>query len=203
VYLVSLALVLALHIAVMRRQYALITGQPTGGEVGFGLRRAPFMFLLYVLIGLSCGACVAVAMLFPGAARVVAVLMVLVPVSYLIVASSVAWVALIVAGLGPVPSLRRSWQLTTGSFWRLTAIYTVGMIVLLVVYFLVATVAAFFAGIIGRGDVAVVAAATSVVVVAVGALVTPFYTAMGLAVFGELTVRRDGADLEQRISATA
>jgi hypothetical protein len=161
------------------------------------------MFILYALIGAACGAAVGAALLIPGVARGLALLLVLVLLSYLLVASSVAWVALIVAGRGPVASLARSWQLTSGSFWRLSAIYTVGLIVLMVVYLLVAAVAAVLAGILGRGDVAVVAATTSVVVVAVGALVTPFYTAMGLAVFGDLTVRKEGADLEQRISATA
>ena len=39
--------------------------------------------------------------------------------------------------------------------------------------------------------------------VALGALVTPFYGALALAVLADLKVRKEGADLEQRISATA
>jgi hypothetical protein len=50
--------------------------------------------------------------------------------------------------------------------------------------------------------VALITATLGVVSVAVGALATPFYTALGLAVFGDLTVRKEGADLAQRISAT-
>jgi hypothetical protein len=48
-----------------------------------------------------------------------------------------------------------------------------------------------------------VTAFAGVVGVALGALATPFYTALGLAVLGDLSVRKEGADLEQRISATA
>ena len=51
-----------------------------------------------------------------------------------------------------------------------------------------APLAANFAGVVG---------------VALGALATPFYTALALAVLGDLKVRKEGTDLEQRISATA
>jgi hypothetical protein len=33
-------------------------------------------------------------------------------------------------------------------------------------------------------------------------LAIPFYTALGLAVFGDLTARKEGTDLAQRIAAT-
>jgi hypothetical protein len=55
--------------------------------------------------------------------------------------------------------------------------------------------------VLGHGDVAVVSAAVAVVMVFVGALATPFYSALGLAVLGDLSVRTEGADLAQRIAA--
>jgi hypothetical protein len=81
-------------------------------------------------------------------------------------------------------------------------IYTIGAIVLFVLYALTSGVTGMLIGILGRGDVALITATLGVVSVAVGALATPFYTALGLAVFGDLTVRKEGADLAQRISAT-
>ena len=48
-----------------------------------------------------------------------------------------------------------------------------------------------------------VTAFADVFVIALGALVTPFYGALALAVLADLKVRKEGADLAQRISATA
>jgi hypothetical protein len=62
-------------------------------------------------------------------------------------------------------------------------------------------VTGFVGAIVGRADLAVVAALIGVVGVALGAFITPFYTALGLAVLGDLSARKEGADLERRISA--
>jgi len=48
-----------------------------------------------------------------------------------------------------------------------------------------------------------VTAFAEVVGVVLGALATPFYGALALAVLADLKIRKEGADLEQRISATA
>jgi len=42
-----------------------------------------------------------------------------------------------------------------------------------------------------------------VVVTLLGAVITPFYSALVLAVLGDVSVRREGADLAQRLSAPA
>jgi hypothetical protein len=201
-YVAGTILVLAFYAAVLLRQHAMLTDRPIGGEFLTGLGRAPRWLLLSLLVALACGACFLPAVVFSGAARWVLLTLMLIPISYVLVASSSAWVILIVDRSGAVGSFQRSWHLTSGSFWRLSAIYSVALVVLLVLYFLLAALAAFIAALVGRGDVAVVAATTSVIVVALGALVTPFYTALGLAVFGDLSVRKEGADLAQRISAT-
>lgn len=201
-YVVGTILVLAFYAAVLLRQHALLTDRPIGGEFRTGLGRAFHWLLLSLLIALACAVCWAPAWLFSGAARGAWLVLALIPISYLFIASSSAWVILIADGSGAAASFRRSWHLTSGSFWRLSAIYAVALIVLLVLYFLFGALAAFLAALVGRRDVAVVAATTSVIVVALGALVTPYYTALGLAVFGDLSVRKEGADLAQRISAT-
>jgi hypothetical protein len=201
-YVAGTILVLAFYAAVLLRQHAMLTDRPSGGEFPAGLGRAPRWLLLSLLVGVACLACFLPALLVSGAARWALVTLLLIPLSYVLIGSSSAWVILIVDGSGAAASFRRSWHLTSGSFWRLSAIYAVALIVLLVLYFLFGALAAFFAALLGRGDVAVVAATTSVIVVALGALVTPYYTALGLAVFGDLSVRKEGADLAQRISAT-
>ena len=50
------------------------------------------------------------------------------------------------------------------------------------------------------GDIALFTAVTAAVTVIVGSIVRPFYTALALAVFGDLCVRKEGTDLAARIS---
>jgi membrane-anchored glycerophosphoryl diester phosphodiesterase (GDPDase) len=109
---------------------------------------------------------------------------------------------MLVAPMGAAGAFARSWRLTSGNFWRLVLIFSVGGVILLVLYLLTSGVAGVILGIFGRGDVAVITATLAVVIVAVGALAIPFYTALGLAVFGDLTARKEGTDLAQRIAAT-
>ena len=61
----------------------------------------------------------------------------------------------------------------------------------------------FAVGILGRGDIAVVTASQAVLGIALGALFVPFYTALSIAILGDLKVRKEGTDLEQRIAASA
>jgi hypothetical protein len=178
--------------AVVLRQYAIATGHPVGGELPRSLGRLPGLVLLMVLFGatFAVGAMfIGAAFIFSGMARVFLALLLCLPILYAVVAVSCSLTAMYVTPMGAAAAYVRSVRLTSGSFWRLSVIYTIGVIVLLM-------------GILGRGDVALITATLGVVSVAIGALATPFYTALGLAVFGDLTVRKEGADLAQRISAS-
>jgi uncharacterized membrane protein YhaH (DUF805 family) len=108
-----------------------------------------------------------------------------------------------VSGATPGASLVRSLRLTRGSFWRVALIYTVAFVILMVLYILLGTATGLVAALAAHGDLAVVTAVYAVAVVAMGAFAVPFYMAVQLAVFGDLTARRDGTDLALRISATA
>ena len=65
--------------------------------------------------------------------------------------------------MGAAAAYVRSWRLTSGSFWRLSAIYTVALIVLFVLYALTSGVTGVLIGVLGRGDVALIAATLGVV----------------------------------------
>src|SRR6266699_970631 len=56
---------------------------------------------------------------------------------------------------------------------------------------------------LAHGDIAVITAATTVFVVILSAVGTPFFWALALAVLGDLSVRKEGADLAQRLSSPA
>jgi hypothetical protein len=191
--------------AVVLRQYAIATGHPVGGELPRSLGRLPGLVLLMVLFGatFAVGAMfIGAAFIFSGIARVLLALLLCLPILYALVAVSCSLTAMYVTPMGAAAAYVRSVRLTSGSFWRLSVIYTIGVIVLFVLYILTSGVIGMLMGILGRGDVALITATLGVVSVAIGALATPFYTALGLAVFGDLTVRKEGADLAQRISAS-
>jgi|SRR5579862_557562 len=202
-YVIGAVLTAIFYAAVLLRQSAIISDGAVGSEVGTALRRLPALIGLGILIGLCALLCVLPTLITSGAARALLALVALVALCYGSVAVSCSPTVLLIEDKGPAASLARSGRLTTGNFWRLSVIYTVALIVLLVLYLVSAAVAGFLAGVLGRGDLAMVTAFAEVVGVALGALVTPFYGALALAVLADLKVRKEGADLEQRISATA
>jgi hypothetical protein len=190
-----------LYAAVLLRQRAMIGDGAIGGEIAAAARRLPAIIGLGVLVMLGGVALFLPALVTSGALRALLVLAAIIALCYGIVAVSCAQTTLIIDGAGPAASLARSWRLTSGSFWRLSVIYTVGFIILVVLYMVAAAIAGFVAGALGRGDFAIATAFADVVVVALGAFATPFYGALWLAVLGDLKVRKEGADLERRISS--
>jgi hypothetical protein len=200
---IGAVLTVVFYAAVLLRQRKMISDGATGGELPAALRRAPALVGLIILIWAACAACFVPAIVTDGGLRILLVLAGLIALSYGFVAISCAVPVLFIEDAGPLASLSRSWRLTTGSFWRLSVIYTVALIILLVLYVVIAAIAGFLAALVGHGDVAMVTAFAEVVGVALGALATPFYGALALAVLGDLKVRKEGVDLEQRISATA
>jgi len=202
-YVVGLVLTLIFYAAVLLRQRAIITDGAVGGELAAALRRTPALVALVILIALGCLALFVPVFVTGGALRVLLVLAALVVLCYGLVALSSAMTVLLVEEAGPVASVTRSWRLTSGNFWRLSVIYTVALIILIALELVIAALAGFLAGALVHGDVAMVTAFAEVIGIILGALVTPFYGALALAVLADLKVRREGADLAQRISATA
>src|SRR6516225_5285426 len=202
-YIVGLVLTLVFYAAVLLRQRAIISDGAVGGELAAALRRTPALIVLIVLVVLGCLACFVPAFVTSGTLRVLLSLAAVIALCYGVVAISCAQTILLVDGAGPASSLSRSWRLTSGSFWRLTLIYTVALIVLLALYAVIAAVAGFLAALFAHGDVAMVTAFAQVIGIILGALATPFYGALALAVLADLKVRKEGADLAHRISATA
>ncbi len=210
--------------AVFLRQYALASGQAASmrAELGTGLRRAPGTLLIGIIIALafvvtlipvmlvlaSIGA--ALGLTHSMAATSASIGLGIGIVLAMLVAGS--WVAIrwacsvpiyLLTERGPLASMSHSWELTAGNFWRLSIIYSVGAALLLVFYLLATIVGGMVAMWLGRGDLVLWVAVSSTVIALLAALFTPFYHALILAVFGELSARREGADLAQRISAPA
>jgi hypothetical protein len=201
-YIVGLLLQLVLLSAVILRQYHLISGPDSGGEVGAAARRLPAIVGLGLLFTLTCGACF-LPVLVGGALRPLFVLLGLVALSYVLVALLPGHTILLTERADPLASYQRSWRLTQGSFWRLSLIYFIATLILFAIYWVLLIVIGVLGLILGRGDVAVMTATGAVLGVALGALVVPLYTALSIAILADLKVRREGTDLEQRIAAAA
>jgi hypothetical protein len=119
---------------------------------------------------------------------------------YVLVALSLAWCALLIDRLAAPRALLHSLSLVRGNWWRTLLVLVITTVVMFVFYFVIIAVVA---PLIGAMEVALVAAVTEVLAVALSALVAPYFSGTLLAIYGDLEARREGADLERRISAVA
>jgi hypothetical protein len=205
ILILATLLAMVFPVAIIYRQYRMVTGQEIGGELLRTLRllgRIVLIVILYFLVSLACLLLVVPAFLVSGLARYALIAVLLLPLGYVLLRLTSAFTAMVIEDTGAAASLGRSWELTGGSVLRLTAVYTVAVFLLLVLYIVIASLTGFLYAVLGKGDVALIAAGIGVVTVAAGALASPYYSALGLAVFGDLLVRKEGADLSQRISAS-
>jgi hypothetical protein len=202
-YIVGALAMLVLYGAMLLREHVLSTAARPGGELQTALRRLPAMVGLMILTGLGAAACLLPAYLTDGLLRALLIVIALLVLSYALVAVSSAFTILLLEGAGPAASLARSWRLTAGSFWRLSMIYTVAIIIFFALELIIAAVGVFVVAVLAHGDVAIVTAFSQVGGIILQALVLPFFGAVALAVLADLKVRKEGADLAQRISATA
>src|SRR5213078_3156916 len=116
-YVLGYVIAIVLWSAVLLRQYALATGHPaeTSSELSTAVRRVPAMALLGILTGCAVAVWFLPTLALQGTARLVTALV-------------------LAMGRGPLASLVHSFRLTSGSFWRLTSIYTVAFVLLMVLY---------------------------------------------------------------------
>jgi hypothetical protein len=173
--------------AIVRRQCAIASGQPASplGELGSALRLVPGLFMVSLLFVL---------------ATMAGLLLLVIPGLYVATRLSCAITAYLLTGRGVFASLSYSWQLTEGHVWRLSLIFSVYIVLIIVFYLLAGFIATVIAAPFALGDIAMFTAVTAAVTVIVGSIVRPFYTALALAVLGDLSVRKEGTDLAARLS---
>jgi hypothetical protein len=189
-YLLGVVLELLFGSALLLRQSALAQGQP--GNVGLELRTALVRLPALALLIFLC-----LFLLSAG------LLLLIVPGLYLMVPFILAPVCLLLCPTSVLDAIRLGMRFTRGHWWRTAIVLTVVAIVTVVFYVIVIVVAVIALSVSRVTDVALVSAVTSVIGVALGAFLVPFDSAMLLATFGDLRARREGADLERRLAATA
>jgi hypothetical protein len=220
-YLVGIVLTLLFTNAIVLRQCTLASGREAAAsaELRRGAVHVPGViviaivlvlaviaslvpvFIIAAALGLSAGMARGLGQPAAVGAVIAFYLLVLVAVSWVLIRWVSATPIYLLTERGPLASLSHSWRLTAGSFWRLSVIYAVAVVLLIVFYFLAAVVGTAVAAALAHGDLAVMTAVLTTVVVVLGAIAAPFYSALMLAVYGDLSVRREGTDLAQRIAA--
>jgi hypothetical protein len=113
-----------------------------------------------------------------------------------------SYFALVVDDAGAVASIKLSWALTRGGWWRCSAI----LLVLVIIGVVFALVIAFADGLIavslGATSVATTALAQLLGVVS-NAFLGSLYPAVLIAIFHDLKLRKQGGDLAGRVNALA
>ena len=113
--------------------------------------------------------------------------------------------AVVIEGKGPIAGLGRSWNLVTGSWWR---VFGIGLVVAIIVI-VVVMVIAIPVGIIGAiaGAVAAGEQGAGIVGAIAGALativVTPFAYIAGTLLYFDLRVRKEGFDIDALTAETS
>lgn len=188
--------------ALLLRQRAIIEQTPStfGRELTETLRRLPVFVLATLLFFVVVGGDFGLLWLVRGQAWVNILLIGL--SGYLAILLSCTWPAVLFAGQGPIGALRLSARLVWGNWWRVCAICGVGAAAVLVLAILVAVLIALVVPAL-VADIPVMMAVYRVLANATFAVVAPFAGALVLAVFGDLRVRREGSDLQQRIAGLA
>ncbi len=187
---------------IILRQAAGASGRRLGvrESLAAALRRLPALIglvLLAVAVGILCASPLA---LLPRAYLMVGGGVALVPAIFFAVYIFCATFAVLIGEKGVFGSVRQGFYLLRGNWWRTATIYATGFVIVMVFYILATVLAVVLLSVTGGDDVAVFTAMSTVTVGAMSTFGIPFYTSVGLALYGDLESRRQGRDLERRIA---
>ena len=185
-----------LSMATLARQASVASHRPSSGLTDLleVLRRAPAIAALALLSGAATDVLFVPLTLLADPYRSLALLVMTAPALYLsIVLFILPAASVVLVRKGLLASLGHSFRLIRGNGWRIAGIYAVGIAVLMVFYMLTAVAAALALPYAGPEDGALIMAVCAAAELAVGALGLTFFTALTLAVFGDLEARALGA----------
>ena len=208
VYGIVSILSLGFHNAVIAQTNAGVTHAPMsiGESVALGFRLIGRTFLVGFLMGF--GLLIPLGLLFFALSGVSMLGRALFAVAAFLAASFVfgrlilGTIILVIEDRAAVDSLRKSWNLTAGHWWRVATIITVLIVMIFVVFLVVGVVAGVVAGL--RGPASGVSSALVQILTILGnALIAPLYAAVSVAIYYDLMLRKEGGDLASRVSTLA
>jgi hypothetical protein len=191
-YGVGTLVFIMLWLTILLRQATIAAGRPVAGRTDLldTLKRAPAIVAIALLGGLAVTVLMLPTLALAPAYRTAGFIVMLAPVIYIAIAVSFALPALILARKGVLASIAYSFKLVRGHWWRVAGLYGVGLGVVLTLWMLVAAVIAMAVSDSGADDAAIARTVSSAAVLAVLAIGLTFYSALILALFGDLEVRR-------------
>jgi hypothetical protein len=209
-YLIAVIVLIGISNALLLRGDAIATGKErTAGQcVAGGFRLLPrtiLLFLVVMAVFAVGGALVGVVSVFVNTLPVVKAIFFL---ALAVAALYVGWriflanAALVVEDAAVFKALKISWTLIKDHWWRTATVYSVAIVMAMVFYFVIA----FLSGLVGgllRGSEPMTTLISQVVGVAGGTILMAFMPAVVLAIFYDLRLRKDGADLASRVNALA
>jgi hypothetical protein len=138
-----------------------------------------------------------------GIAVVVGSVLLIVPGIIVSLSLLLCFVIALLEDRGPLNSLIGSHRLVWGHWWRTSAIMTVAVIIIIVLYVAVGFVVGVAAPLaVDRTDVALFGFVTGQVIgVTANVFVTPYFIALVLAIYWDLKLRKQGGDLAARVGA--
>lgn len=186
--LISAILTMWAMSALYLKQRAVGVGEQLGlgDALKMALKRLPpllgasFLFMLAVVIGL---------------------VLVLVPGLILMVSLMLYMALLLFENKGAVDSLTGSHKLVWGNWWRSSAILSVAMMLVIVIFVALALVAAIVAPFAGLIVADIVMVGELLFNAAFNLLLMPFLTAVMIALYWDLKLRQEGGDLAARANA--
>lgn len=189
-YTSGTVLAVILWMATLLRQATVAAGHTVSRTDALDvIRNAPAITAISLLSGAAVAVLVLPPLTLTEPYRAIGVAVMLVPAVYVFVALSLSLPARMLARKGVLQSLLYSIELIRGNWWRATAMYAVGLSIIMVFYLLAAIMAAM---VLPGSDnaTAIERAVATTAVLAVAAIGLTFYTAITLSVFGDLEARR-------------
>jgi hypothetical protein len=210
-YLAVLAVTFGLYNALIVQIDGFATAKPrsVGESIAAGVRLLPCAVLLYLvlIVGVALSmVCVGVvagtfrAMHAAGFLLGILVVAFAIALIYVLGRLFLAYVALIVERAAVFKSFGISWDLIKNHWWRTATVYTVALVIVCIFYLLIGALDALaFAMLRSTSGSAMLV--TQLFSMAVGTVLVPFFPAVLLAIYYDLKLRRDGADLADRVNA--
>jgi hypothetical protein len=177
---------------ILLRQSTIAAGRPVRGSSDLldALKRAPAIAAIALLGGAAAAAFMLPTLALAPPYRIAGIIVMLAPAIYVWIALSLSLPAVMLARKGVLGSLAYSFKLVRGHWWRVAGTYAVGLAVIVTLSMFVASIVALAFSDTGAEDLAIARAITSAAVLAVLAIGLTLYSALTLALFGDLEVRR-------------
>ncbi len=190
----SLVVAVTILVAIIYRLGGVAAGRETtmGESIALGLKRLIPVIVAWILY--------VIAMMVGFVLLVIPGLIVMITLSFFAA-------AMVLDGEGPVSGLKRSHNLAWGSWWRITIVYTIPTVIIMVLYFAIMMV---FGTAIGLGMPADPAEYElmvqtqlylNIAVGAMSALLSPLYYAIMITLYHDLKLRKEGGDIAARMAS--